>query len=67
MQSNSSPEQVLLDEVAQSHVRFGLGISKDCTTSGKLVVVFNQLHGDKLHHKYIAEPVFSFWVFFFWL
>lgn len=58
MQSNSCLEQVQLDEVAQSHVQFGLGVSKDCTTSGKFVVVFNQPHGEKLHHKNIAGPVF---------
>lgn len=38
-----APEQVQLDEVAQSHAQLSLGISKevDSTTSGKLVPVFN--------------------------
>lgn len=60
MWSDSWPEQVQLDEVAQSHFLLILGISKDCTTSGKFGVVFNQLHGEKLHYKNIARPVFPF-------
>lgn len=62
VQSSFYPEQVQLDEVAQSHVQLSLGISKeeDSTSSGKLVLDFKQPHGEKLHNWNIAGLGFSY-------